>query len=120
MESLVMQNLFGGIYRGKNIFITGDTGFKGSWLALWLKKLGANVTGYALPPSTIPSHFDILLPDYESIRGDILHMELLRSSMLRVKPDIIFHLAAQSLVRESYKDPIRTYQTNVTGTLHVF
>jgi CDP-glucose 4,6-dehydratase len=119
MEIVVMKNLFGGIYGSKNIFITGDTGFKGSWLALWLKKLGANVTGYALPPPSSPSHFDILSTKYESIRGDILDIDLLRSSMQRVKPDAIFHLAAQSLVRESYRDPVKTYQTNVIGTLNV-
>jgi len=119
MEIVVMENLFGGIYNGKNIFITGDTGFKGSWLALWLKKLGANVTGYSLAPSTKPSHFDILSSDYESVRGDILNMDFLRTTMQRSQPDIIFHLAAQSLVRESYRDPVRTYQTNVIGTLNV-
>jgi CDP-glucose 4,6-dehydratase len=120
MESLVMKNLFGGIYQGKNIFITGDTGFKGSWLALWLQKLGARVTGYALQPSTNPSHFEILSPPYQSVMGDILDSVLLTSSMQKVKPDIVFHLAAQSLVRESYKDPVKTYQTNIIGTLNVF
>ena len=114
-----MKNLFGGIYSGKTVFITGDTGFKGSWLALWLKKLGANVTGFSLAPSTKPSHFEILSCAYESVRGDILNPDFLKPALLRVKPDIIFHLAAQSLVRESYRNPAGTYLTNVIGTLNV-
>jgi CDP-glucose 4,6-dehydratase len=120
MESVVMENLFGGIYKGKTVLITGTTGFKGSWLACWLQKMGANVTGYSLPPATHPSHFGILKADYETIEADILDLNFLKSSFSRVKPDIVFHLAAQSLVRESYNDPLKTYQTNVIGTLHVF
>jgi CDP-glucose 4,6-dehydratase len=119
MEIVVMKNLFGGIYNGKTIFITGDTGFKGSWLTVWLKKLGANVTGYSLAPSTKPSHFEILSCDYHSVRGDILNSEFLKTTIQRIQPDIIFHLAAQSLVRESYRDPVGTYQTNIIGTLNV-
>lgn len=115
-----MENLFGRIYKGKNVFISGNTGFKGSWLALWLQKLGAKVTGYSLPPHTSPSHFQMLNAGYETITGDILDLNFLKSSFSKIKPDIVFHLAAQSLVRESYRDPIKTYQTNVIGTLNIF
>ena len=114
-----MENLFGGAYKNKTVLLTGDTGFKGSWLGLWLKKMGAKVVGYALPPHTHPSHFEILKTDYESISGNILDKSFLNLSVNRVKPDIIFHLAAQALVRESYRDPIKTYETNVMGTLNV-
>ena len=115
-----MEKLFAKIYKGKTVFITGNTGFKGSWLALWLQKLGANVVGYSLDPLTQPSHFEILRADYETISGDILDINFLESSISRVKPEIIFHMAAQSLVRESYREPLKTYQTNVIGTLNVF
>ncbi|MEO8087106.1 MAG: CDP-glucose 4,6-dehydratase, partial [Bacteroidota bacterium] len=118
--SVVMENLFGGIYKGKKVFISGNTGFKGSWLAFWLQKLGAKVTGYSLPAATSPSHFQILNAGYETITGDILDLNNLKSSIARVKPDIVFHLAAQSLVRESYRDPVKTYETNVIGTLNIF
>ncbi|MBK5284695.1 MAG: CDP-glucose 4,6-dehydratase [Bacteroidia bacterium] len=120
MESLVMENLFGGIYKGKTVLITGNTGFKGSWLALWLQKLGANVIGYSLPAPTNPSHFEILKTDYETITGNILELNFLKQNLSQIKPVIVFHLAAQSLVRESYLDAVNTYETNVIGTLNVF
>lgn len=107
-------------YKNKKVFITGHTGFKGSWLALWLTLLGAKVKGYALEPYTDPSNFIAINLDskVESEIGDILDREKLNKSMSDFKPDIIFHLAAQPLVRLSYLEPIKTYETNVIGTLN--
>ena len=107
-------------WQGKKVFLTGHTGFKGSWLGAWLTRLGAHVTGFALPPQTTPSHFALLPRDYESIEGDIRDLEALSGALRRANPDIVLHLAAQSLVRASYADPVGTYATNVMGTLHVF
>lgn len=106
-------------YKGKKVFLTGHTGFKGSWMAMLLTKLGAEVTGYSLAPSTNPSHYELLQLDIKSHYNDICHFEILQKALLEAKPDIIFHLAAQPLVRYSYKYPIETYQTNVLGTIHV-
>lgn len=114
--------MFNNIYKGKKVFVTGHTGFKGSWLTLWLTKLGANVCGYSLAPSTKPSMFeelDIQNRISKSIIGDILDYEKLQAEMNEFKPDIVFHLAAQPLVRLSYAEPILTYQTNVIGSLNV-
>lgn len=107
-------------YKNKKVFITGHTGFKGSWLALWLTLLGAKVKGYALEPYTDPSNFIAINLDskVESEIGDILDREKLNKSISDFKPDIIFHLAAQPLVRLSYLEPIKTYETNVIGTLN--
>ncbi len=107
------------IYNQKRVFITGNTGFKGSWLAAVLKKMNAVVKGYALAPATTPNHFDLLNKDYPTTIANILDKEKLNAAMLAAEPDIIFHLAAQSLVRPSYTDPVNTYQTNVIGTLNV-
>jgi CDP-glucose 4,6-dehydratase len=120
MEDMVMERLFGGIYRGKKVLITGHTGFKGSWLVYWLKKMGAKVIGYSLTAPTTPNHFGLLNLDIISIIGDIRDLEKLNQTFAIYKPDIVFHLAAQSLVRLSYENPIETYETNVTGTLKVF
>ncbi len=111
-----------GLYKGKKVFITGHTGFKGSWLCLWLKKLGSEVCGYSLAPNTNPSMFlclDIENKIDKSVTGDILDKNLLEKSINDFKPDIVFHLAAQPLVRKSYKEPFLTYNTNVMGTLNV-
>ncbi len=114
--------MFNNIYKGKKVFLTGHTGFKGSWLALWLTMLGAEVCGYSLKPNTEPSMFAELNIENKikkSIYGDILDVERLEASVEEFKPDIIFHLAAQPLVRLSYSEPVLTYKTNVIGTLNV-
>lgn len=114
--------MFNNIYNGKKVFLTGHSGFKGSWLALWLTKLGAKVCGYSLAPNTNPSMFvelDIKNKIERSIIGDILNYDLLNKSINEFQPDIIFHLAAQPLVRLSYSEPIMTYKTNVIGSLNV-
>lgn len=111
---------FASVYRGRKVLLTGHTGFKGSWLALWLKKLGADVTGYSLAPNTDPSHFDLLKLEMESIIGDIRDRDKLAGVVQQVRPEIVFHLAAQPIVRASYEDPFGTYETNVMGTLSVF
>ena len=102
--------------------MTGHTGFKGSWLALWLTKLGARVCGYSLEPNTNPSMFNELnITDKieKSVIGDITDANHLEKVMSEYQPDIVFHLAAQPLVRLSYAEPVLTYMTNVIGTLHV-
>lgn len=112
--------MFNNIYRNKSVFITGHTGFKGSWLALWLLNLDAHIFGYALAPPTEPNHYDLLNLNIESIVGDIRDKDKLQRCMQSFKPDIVFHLAAQPLVRQSYKDPLTTFETNVMGTVKLF
>lgn len=111
-------------FRGKNVFLTGHTGFKGSWLATWLQNLGANVTGYALAAPSKPSHFELLreqgILKIESVIGDICDFSSLSRAMTEANPDIVIHMAAQPIVLRSYRDPIETYETNVMGTLKVF
>jgi len=108
-------------FGGKRVLITGDTGFKGSWLSLWMQRHGADVYGYALPPSGPRSHFSLLKLDsliqHES--GDIRDLGHLQNYFLAVQPDCVFHLAAQALVRRSYKDPKETFDTNVGGSINV-
>lgn len=114
--------MFNNIYKGKKVFLTGHTGFKGSWLALWLTELGANVCGYSLLPNTKPSMFEELnIEDKisKSVIGNILDENLLENTINNFQPDIIFHLAAQPLVRLSYSEPVMTYKTNVIGSLNV-
>ncbi|WDF51492.1 CDP-glucose 4,6-dehydratase [Paenibacillus sp. KACC 21273] len=109
-------------WKDKNVFLTGHTGFKGSWLSLWLYKLGANVTGYSHPAPTSPSLFEIARIEElltNSFIGDINNYKFLCESIQKAKPEIIIHMAAQPLVRKSYDDPIETYQTNVMGTVHI-
>ena len=110
-----------GFYSGKKVFITGHTGFKGSWLCAVLACLGAEVTGYALDPPTKPSLFEMsgLEKRIHSIRGDIRDLERLGAAVRESEPEIVFHLAAQPLVRESYRQPVLTYETNVMGTVHL-
>jgi len=111
--------LFNDIYKNKTVLITGHTGFKGSWLSLWLKELGAHVIGYALKEYPNTKHFFELKLDVENIFADIRDRDRLKKTIITYKPYIIFHLAAQSLVRESYRNPITTYETNVIGTLNL-
>ena len=115
-----MQSLFSGIYKDKTVLVTGHTGFKGSWLVYWLNQMGANVIGYALEAPTTPNHFELLNLDITSIKGNIKDLEHLNTVFQTYKPDIVFHLAAQALVKYSYENPIETYETNVMGTLKVF
>lgn len=105
------------LYKNKKIFITGHTGFKGTWLQLWLEELGAKVYGYSLAPEKESLH--ALVNVKQGIYEDILHYTILKEKMQEFQPEFVFHLAAQSLVRPSYEDPIKTYQVNVLGTLHV-
>lgn len=114
-----MQSLFGGIYKDKTVLVTGHTGFKGSWLVYWLKRVGAKVVGYSLEAPTHPNHITLLDLDITSIIGDIRDLETLDKTFATYNPDIVFHLAAQALVRPSYANPIETYETNVIGTLKV-
>jgi len=118
MEGLEMT-VFSDIYRGSSILLTGHTGFKGSWLALWLKTLGAEVTGLALEPNSKPSHWDLLALDMIDKRIDIRDAEKIKEAINIAKPKIVFHLAAQPLVRRSYSDPLDTWSTNVMGTVNV-
>lgn len=101
--------------------MTGHTGFKGSWLCKMLKNLGADVTGFALEPPTEPSLFVLtdIQRDVNSIIGDVRNFPALQEAFERAQPEIVFHLAAQPIVRESYRDPVRTYETNVMGTVHL-
>jgi len=106
---------------GRRVFVTGHTGFKGSWLLLWLNALEANVTGYALDPPTEPSLFEqaMLAGSIRSIRADIRDFQRLRKEIAECCPDVVIHMAAQSVVRRGYEEPIETYSSNVMGTVHV-
>ncbi|MCE2928619.1 MAG: CDP-glucose 4,6-dehydratase [Candidatus Caenarcaniphilales bacterium] len=108
-------------FKNKKILITGHTGFKGSWLALWLQKLGAEVVGYALEPETKPNLFEVLNLETKVTNyfGDIRDFEKLETVIQKEKPEIIFHLAAQALVRESYKNPRKTFEVNTMGTVNL-
>lgn len=108
-------------WTGKKVLVTGHTGFKGSWLCLWLNNLGADVIGYSLQPPTTPNMFSItkLEKNVTSIIGDINNIELLKKVLLNYKPEIIFHLAAQPIVSESYKYPLETFKTNILGTANI-
>jgi CDP-glucose 4,6-dehydratase len=118
MEGLEMNTSF---WSGKRVFLTGHTGFKGSWLALWLQQLGAQVTGYALEAPTQPSLFDVAQVGHgmRSIHGDVRDLPGLLRAMQATQPEIVIHMAAQSLVRLSYENPVETYATNVMGTVHL-
>lgn len=110
-----------GAWKGRRVFLTGHTGFKGSWLALWLTRLGAKVRGYGLDPWTQPNMFTVANMGrlIEDVRGDIRDFDTLRASLADFAPQVVFHLAAQPLVRRSYRDPLSTYAVNVMGTAHV-
>jgi CDP-glucose 4,6-dehydratase len=108
-------------WRGKNVLITGHTGFKGSWLSLWLKQMGANVTGFALAPDQTPALFNILQLEQEidSHIGDITNLAAVSKLISQAEPEVVFHMAAQSLVKPSYDSPVDTFQTNVMGTVNL-
>ena len=108
-------------WRDKKVFLTGHTGFKGSWLSLWLQSLGSKVTGYALDPTSAHNLFEIaeVTKHMRSIIGDIRDLDALKKAMKETNPDIVIHMAAQPLVRYSYSNPVETYATNVMGTVHV-
>jgi CDP-glucose 4,6-dehydratase len=108
-------------WKNKNIFITGHTGFKGSWLSVWLNELGANVTGYSLSKPTDPSMFETLSLEKKvnTVFGDIRDYDKLKAQIIMAKPDIVIHMAAQALVLESYNNPIDTYETNLMGTVNI-
>ncbi|WP_342622882.1 CDP-glucose 4,6-dehydratase [Pseudomonas alkylphenolica] len=118
METVGLSSSF---WNGKRVLLTGHTGFKGSWLALWLQSLGANVTGFALDPATEPSLFELarVAEGIDDRRGDVRDLGVLLDLMAEVQPEIVLHLAAQPLVRESYRDPLGTYSSNVMGTLNL-
>ena len=108
-------------WNNKKVFITGHTGFKGSWLSMWLSSMSANVTGYALKPPTTPSLFEVcnIEKDIHSIIGDVRDVALLNKSMKQAQPEILIHMAAQPIVLESYKNPVETFSTNIMGTVNV-
>ncbi len=117
-----LKMVFNDIYNGKTVLITGHAGFKGSWLSFWLHNMGANVVGYSLFPNTDPKLYDVLhLQDFlaDTKNADICNAPELDDFFAKHQPDIVFHLAAQPIVRLSYDKPVLTYQTNVMGTLHV-
>jgi CDP-glucose 4,6-dehydratase len=119
MEMLVMTPSF---WQGKRVFLTGHTGFKGSWLSLWLQQLGAHVTGYALAPPSNPSLFEAatVAQGMDSLTGDIRDAPALREAMQAARPEIVIHMAAQALVRYSYAHPVETYATNVMGLVNFY
>ena len=112
--------MFNNIYRGKKIIVTGHTGFKGSWLTLWLKKLGAEVIGISLDPPSIPSHFESLgiRSEIKDFHLDIRNHQGMKSIFNDTKPDLAFHLAAMPIVRECYDHPVEAFSTNVMGSIH--
>ncbi len=116
---VVSKNSF---WKNKKVFITGHTGFKGTWLTLMLKRLGADVCGYSLKPNTDPSFFESagVAAGITHIIGDIRNLEFFKKSVLDFNPDVVFHLAAQPLVRKSYQDPVETFSTNIMGTVNLF
>lgn len=120
MEDLGLSRLFGGVYAGRRVLVTGHTGFKGSWLAMWLQALGAEVGGLALDPDTNPSHWqqiDLVLS--HDARVDLRDHGNVRAAVEAFQPEVVFHLAAQALVRHGYQHPVETFDTNVRGLVHL-
>lgn len=121
LAGMVSGTVDPGFWAGKRVFLTGHTGFKGSWLSLWLQTMGAKVTGFALAPPTTPSLFQVARVEdgMTSIIGDIRDAAALKDALVAADPEIVLHMAAQPLVRASYDDPVGTYATNVMGTVHL-
>ena len=119
---LTFDTVFSGIFKGKRVLITGDTGFKGSWLAIWLKEMGAQVYGYALPPKSDAENFPLCSLDarIQHRNGDIRDREALQQFFTEVQPELAFHLAAQAIVLDSYEQPHYTFETNVIGVVNFF
>lgn len=121
MEGMTQFGVTPNFWRKRRVFLTGHTGFKGSWLSLWLKELGAQVSGFALEPATEPALYRVLGLDrmIRSRIADIRDEKAITQALVTSEPEVVFHLAAQPLVRASYTDPLTTYATNVMGTAHV-
>ena len=122
MDQMVnTSHLFDSAFRGRRVLVTGDTGFKGSWLCLWLNQLGAQVLGYALPPLRNNDHFNLLGLEniIEHITGDILDLAAMQKVFDQFQPEVVFHLAAQPLVRYSYLEPKLTFDTNIAGSVNI-
>jgi CDP-glucose 4,6-dehydratase len=120
MDKINMRDILNS-FSGKRVLITGHTGFKGAWLTFILKQFGADVMGFALPPATTPNHFDLLdlKTDIEHVIGDIRDSSAIISAMNSFKPEYVFHLAAQALVKKSYNEPVDTFDTNVMGAVNL-
>lgn len=118
LEKMVMDVNF---WQGKKVLVTGHTGFKGSWLSLWLQKLGAQVVGFSLNPPTSPNLFECagVADNMVSVIGDIRSLDALKRLFIEEEPEVVFHLAAQALVRDSYDDPVTTYSTNFIGSMNL-
>src|ERR1700730_3309303 len=116
-----MEGVVSMFWKDKKVFVTGHTGFKGGWLSLWLQSMGARVLGYSLEPPTAPNLFEAaqIAAGMESVIGDIRDRASMQKELTRFRPEIVMHLAAQSLVRVSYEDPIGTYQTNIIGSANL-
>jgi len=119
VENVGIKSLFRNIYKNRRVLITGHTGFKGSWLTLWLEQLGAEVAGYSLLPPTQLNHYELLNLSCDSTIADIRDIEKVKQAFSRFEPEIVFHLAAQPLVRYSYKEPKQTFEINIIGTVNV-
>ena len=117
MEDMVNKSF----WNGKSVLITGHKGFKGSWLSVWLHRMGARVTGYSLAPPTVPNNFELtgIENGISTITGDITDYSSVEKAVKKCQPEIVFHMAAQSLVRRSYEEPVETYSTNIMGTVHL-
>ena len=117
----LMSKVNPSFWKGKKVFVTGHTGFKGSWLSLWLQDMGAVVKGYALEPNTSPNLFteSKVGQNMDSKIGDITDLKRITASMIEFNPEVVIHMAAQPLVRLSYQEPVLTYATNVMGTVNV-